>query len=186
VTPIAALWLPILISIVFVFVASSIVHMAMPWHKGDYPALPNQDAVADALRPLAIPPGDYMLPRGAGMSDMKSPAFQDKMNRGPVIIMTVLPNGMSKMGPMFVQWTIFIAVVTFFAAYVASRALPSGVDYKLVFRIVSTVAFAGYALAEWPISIWYRRGFGLAAKNTFDALIYALLTGGVFGWLWPK
>ena len=185
-TPLAALWLPMLISIVIVFVASSIIHMAMPWHKTEYPAVPNQDAVADALRPYAIPPGDYMLPRGAGMADMKSPAFQDKMNRGPNIIMTVLPNGMTKMGPMFVQWTLFIAVVTLFAAYAASRAMAPGVDYKQVFRMISIVAFAGYALGEWPISIWYRRGFALAAKSTFDALIYALLTAGVFGWLWTE
>ena len=37
----AALWLPILLSAVIVFIASSIVHMAMPWHKNDYPRIPN-------------------------------------------------------------------------------------------------------------------------------------------------
>ena len=58
---ILALWLPILLSAVIVFVVSSIIHMASPWHKNDYPRMPNEDQVRSALRPLAIPPGDYMV-----------------------------------------------------------------------------------------------------------------------------
>lgn len=184
-TPLTALWLPLVVSVVVVFVASSIVHMMLPWHRNDYPAVPNEGAVMDAMRPFAIPPGDYMLPRSTGMADMRSKEFEEKMRRGPVMILTVLPNGMMGMGTTFVQWTIFIAVVTLFAAYVASRALGIGATYPDVFRFVGTVAFIGYSLAAWPISIWYRRGFGLAVKTTFDALVYGLLTAGVFGWLWP-
>jgi hypothetical protein len=186
VTPLTALWLPLLIAVVVVFVASSIIHMAMPWHKNDYPAVPNQDAVMDALRPFAIRPGDYMLPRSAGMAELRSKEFEDKLRRGPIVIMSVLPNGPMPMGATFVQWIIFIAVVTLFGAYIGSRALSSEAEYLDVFRFVGTVTFAGYSLAAWPISIWYRRGFNLAVKATFDALIYALLTAGVFGWLWPR
>ena len=45
-----ALWLPILLSAVFVFIVSSIIHMTPLWHKNDYPAMPNQDQVTAALR----------------------------------------------------------------------------------------------------------------------------------------
>ena len=76
-TALTTLWLPILVSAVIVFIASSIIHMLPLWHKNDYPALPNQDAVMDALRPLAIPPGDYMLPRAANMKEMRTPEFTD-------------------------------------------------------------------------------------------------------------
>ena len=62
-TALPALWLPILLSSVIVFVVSSVIHMALPWHKSDYPPIPNEDKVMDALRPFAIPPGDYMVPR---------------------------------------------------------------------------------------------------------------------------
>ena len=62
-TSLSALAIPILLSAVLVFVASSIIHMLLPWHHNDYPKLPNEDGVRDALRPLAIPPGDYMVPR---------------------------------------------------------------------------------------------------------------------------
>ena len=56
-----ALWLPILLSAVIVFIASSIIHMGPFWHRGDYPKLPNEDGVLNALRPFAIPPGNRRL-----------------------------------------------------------------------------------------------------------------------------
>ena len=56
-TGLTALWLPILLSAVLVFVVSSAIHMVSPWHKSDYPRVPDEDKLRDALRPLAIPPG---------------------------------------------------------------------------------------------------------------------------------
>jgi hypothetical protein len=52
--------------------------------------------------------------------------------------------------------------------------------------LTGTVAFAGYALALPQHSIWYKRGWGFTLKTMFDGLVYALLTAGVFGWLWPE
>ena len=72
-TGLHVLWLPILLSSVIVFVVSSLIHMVSPWHKSDYPKMPNEDKVTDALRPLAIPPGDYMVPRPSSRQDLRSP-----------------------------------------------------------------------------------------------------------------
>ena len=36
-TELSELWLPIILSAVLVFMASSVIHMASPWHKSDYP-----------------------------------------------------------------------------------------------------------------------------------------------------
>lgn len=185
-TALTSLWLPIFVSAIVVFIASSVIHMAPLWHKHDYPMLPNQDAALDALRPLAIPPGDYMLPRAKNMQDMKTPEYAEKVKRGPVVIMTVVKPGPIAMGPTFVQWFIFVAIVSYFAAYLAGRALPPGADYLEVFRFAGTTAFIGYSLALWPHSIWYHRAWSSAIKETFDGLIYGLLTAGVFGWLWPR
>ena len=66
----SALWLPILLSAVVVFIVSSIIHMATPWHKGDYLKIPDEDKAMDALRPLAIPPGDYMVPRPSSVQEL--------------------------------------------------------------------------------------------------------------------
>lgn len=185
-TSLAVLWLPILLSAVLAFVASSIVHMLLPWHKSDYPTLTNQDQVLDALRPLALPPGDYMLPRPASRKDLASPEFLERMKRGPVAIMTVLPNGPMSMGRNLSQWFVYCVVVSICAAYITSRALPPAADYLQVFRFAGATAFIGYSLALWQMSIWYRRAWTTTIKATVDGLIYSLLTAGVFGWLWPR
>lgn len=181
----SALWLPILLSALIVFIASSIIHMATPWHKNDYAKAPDEDRLMDALRPLGVPPGDYMVPRPSSREDMRSSEFADKMKRGPVLVITVLPSGPMNMGKNLVLWFVYCALVGLFAAYVASRALPTGTPYLRVFQLTSVTAFIGYAVALWQMSIWYRRAWSTTVKATIDGLIYALLTGGVFGWLWP-
>ncbi len=60
--PLAALWLPIVVSAVIVFVASSIMHMVLPYHKSDYKQLPDEDKVLSALRPLNLQRGLYVFP----------------------------------------------------------------------------------------------------------------------------
>lgn len=185
-TGLAALWLPILLSSVIVFVASSVIHMVLPWHKSDYPKVPNEDQVMNALRPFGIPPGDYVMPRPASQQDMRSPEFIEKMKKGPVVMMTVLPNGPTGMGKNLTQWFLFSLVIGVFAAYVAGRALPAGAPYLAVFRFAGVAAFLGYAGALWPMSIWLRRAWMTTIKGTIDGLIYALLTAGTFGWLWPR
>src|SRR2546428_655024 len=97
-TALPSLWLPILVSSVLVFVVSSAIHMASPWHKSDYPKLPNEGRVMDALRPLAIPAGDYMMPRASNRQEMRSPEFAEKMKKGPVMMLTVWPGGSMAMG----------------------------------------------------------------------------------------
>lgn len=185
-TALSALWLPILVSAVLVFVVSSIIHMTPLWHKSDYPKIANEDRVMDALRPLGIPPGDYMVPRAGSMEEMRSPAFLERVRRGPVLIVTVVPPGAFDMRRSLALWFVYLVVVGIFSAYIASRAVPPGAAYLQVFRFVGATAFVGYALALWQMSIWYRRAVSMTIKATVDGLIYACLTAGVFGWLWPR
>ena len=181
-----SLWLPILLSAVVVFMASSVIHMGPFWHRSDFPRMPREEEVMNALRPLAIPPGDYFIPRADGMKEMRTAAFKEKMRLGPVAVMTVMPNGMFSMNRNLVQWFVFLIVVGIFAAYIAGRTLPPGTPYMRVFQIVSATAFIAYSLGLCQLSIWYRRAWSLTLKSVFDGIIYGLLTGGVFGWLWPR
>jgi hypothetical protein len=185
-TGLHALWLPILVSSVIVFMVSSVIHMVLPWHKNDYPKMPNEVGIMDALRPLAIPPGDYLIPRPSTRQEMSSPEFAEKMKKGPVLLLTVMPNGPISMGKNLVLWFLYSAVVGLFAAYVAGRALPVGAAYLRVFQFAGTTAFVGYSVALWQMSIWYHRSWSITFKATVDGLIYALLTAGTFGWLWPR
>jgi hypothetical protein len=180
----SALWLPILLSSLAVFVASSVIHMALPWHKSDYSPVPKEDEVMAALRPFGLAPDDYMLPRPQDMAQMRSPEFLDKLKRGPVIVMTVLPGGPISMNRSLAQWFVFSAVVSLFAGYVTSITLAHGAPYLRVFQVAGTVAFTGYGLALWPIAIWYGRSWVTTARSNVDALVYACLTAGIFGWLW--
>jgi len=180
-----SLWLPILLSAVFVFVLSGVLHMALPWHKNDYRPAPDEDKVRDALRPFDVPPGDYMLP-ACNDGNYNTPEFKAKLDAGPNWIVTVLPKGQGAMGLTFVQWLIFLVVVSFFIAYVAAHAVPAGTHYLGVFRIVGTVAFLAYAAAQWPQSIWMRKSWCSTVKHTIDGLLYGLVTAGTFAWLWPE
>src|SRR2546423_15617829 len=97
-TPLLSLLLPILLSAVLVFLASSVIHMASPWHRSDYPKMPNEEQVLAALRPYAIPPGDYMTPRPSSREELRSPEFAEKVKQGPVMVLTVMPSGPMSMG----------------------------------------------------------------------------------------
>jgi hypothetical protein len=184
-TGLSALWMPILLSSVIVFIVSSVLHTVLPWHKNDYPKLPNEDAFINAVRPLKLLPGDYMVPRCDNRKEMASPEFADKLKQGPVMILTVLPNGPMSMGRNLGLWFVYTVIVGVLAAYVAGRALPAGAPYRHVFRFVGATAFIGYTTALLQMWIWYRRAWGTTFRATVDGLIYASLTAGTFGWLWP-
>ena len=180
---IRSLWLPIVVSAVGVFVASFLIHMVLRYHRGDYRKVPAEDEVMDGLRKANIPPGNYFMPHASGPAEMKTPEYLEKKNRGPIAILTVMSK--PSMGKSLVQWFIYCLVISVFAAYVAGRASSPGVEFAEVVRFAGTTAFAGYALALWQNSIWYRVSWSATIKSTFDGLIYALITGAIFGWLWP-
>ncbi len=182
---ILSLWLPILLSAVFVFIISSVIHMFLNYHRSDYKALPKEEEVMASLRGFNIPPGDYVMPCPKDAKDMRSEEFLEKRKQGPVAIITVWPSGVPSMTGQLIQWFIYCLVVGIFAAYISGRALEPGAHYLEVFRFAGTTAFLGYALALLQNSIWFGKNWSATSKSVFDGLIYALLTAGTFGWLWP-
>ena len=182
----SSLLIPMLVSAVLVFLASSLLHMFLSYHWNDVQPVPNENGVMEAVRRFNIPPGDYMVPRAASPKEMKGPAFTEKLKQGPVVLMTVLPAGPFSMGKSLAQWFVYCVVIALFAAYIASRTLPPGAPYLSVFRIVGTVAFLGFAGGLWQDSIWWSRKWSTTVKSSIDGLVYGLLTAGTFGWLWPE
>ena len=183
--PIMSLWIPILLSAVIVFVVSSIIHTVLTYHRTDFAKVPAEDEVMEALRRFDIPPGDYVIPCPGSHKDMNTPEFLEKVTKGPVAFVTVMPSGPPSMRKSLVQWFVYCVVVGIFAAYIAGRALEPGAHYLAVFRFAGATAFVGYALALAQSSIWYKRAWSSTLKSTFDGLLYGLLTAGTFGWLWP-
>lgn len=180
-----SLWLPILLSAIGVFAVSSIIHMALTYHQSDWKKLPAEDEIAEALRPHALEPGNYTIPYGEGMKALSDPEFIARMERGPVAFLMVDKNGPPNMAKPLTQWFLFSLLISIFAAYLTGRALGPDADYMSVFRFSGTVAFGAYALGELQASIWGRRTWSTTFKNMFDGLVYAMVTAGFFGWLWP-
>ena len=180
-----SLWLPVLLSAVIVFIVSAIIHMVLTYHRADLGQVPDEAKVMDALRPFNIPPGDYSIPCAADMKEMNTPEFIEKTKQGPVAFLTVLPNGPMATGKSLGMWFGYSLLVSAIAGYTAGFTLGPDAEYRVVFRIVSTVAFCGYSLAVLQSTIWWYRSWGYTLRTVFDGLIYALLTAGTFGWLWP-
>jgi hypothetical protein len=180
-----ALWLPIVLSAVAVFIASSIIHMALKYHNSEYRQLPDEEAVLGAMRNGNIGPGLYSFPYAASMQEMGTPELMEKYKQGPVGTANINPSGPPAMGKYLVQWFIYCLVVGVFSGYLARITLAAGTEYIMVFRVVGCVAFMGYSLAHFSDAVWKMKPWRMTIKHAFDGLVYGLLTGGIFGWLWP-
>jgi hypothetical protein len=181
----SALWLPIVLSAVIVFVASSIMHMLLPYHKSDYQQLPEEDKVLGVLRGIGLKRGLYVFPF-CTHKNMKSPEIQEKYKQGPVGMLTVLPSGPPVMPKFLGQWFAYCLIIGFFVAYLTAHTVEAGANYLVVFRVVGTAAFLAYGLGNISNSIWKGQTWSMTIKEVVDGLVYGLLTAGVFGWLWPR
>jgi hypothetical protein len=178
--------LPIVLSAVLVFVLSAIIHMVLKYHNSDYKKLPNEDAARAAIRSGNPEPRQYIIPYAAEMKECASPEMQQKFAEGPVGVLYLRRPGPPTMGPALTQWFLFTLMVSLFVAYVAVVTIPPGAEYLHVFRIVGATAFLAYALGQIPASIWMGKPWAVATKEVFDGILYALVTAGTFGWLWPR
>lgn len=183
---IGSLWLAILLSGIIVWLASFLIWVVLPHHKKDYRKFPDEDATIAALKPQNLTPGQYNLPHVPDMKDLKKPEVQKKFNEGPIGFFTVLPNGVPSMGKNMVLSFIYYLVVGFLLAYLATRTLSPEATYLSVFRVVGFGAWLAYGWGVVQDAIWFGRPWSFVVKHLIDSLVYALLTAGVFGWLWPN
>jgi hypothetical protein len=183
--PLTALWLPIVLSAVIVFVASSIMHMLLPYHHSDYQRLPDEEKVLPLLRAAGLKRGLYMFPF-CTHKEMKQPEVVEKFKQGPVGMMTVFPSGPPAMPKFLVQWFVYCLVINFFVAYLTGRTVMPGANYLIVFRVAGTAGFLAYGLGHLSDGIWKGQPWSFTVKEVIDGLIYGLLTAGTFGWLWPR
>jgi hypothetical protein len=180
----SALWLPILLSAAVVFIASSIMHTLLTYHRSDIRQLPEEDKVLAALRAAGLQRGLYVFPYGSP-KEMKSPAMAEKYKQGPVGMMTVFPSGLPVMPKFLGMWFAFCLILSFFVAYLTGRTVAPGVPFLAAFRVAATAAFLAYGLGQLANSIWKGQPWSATLKEVFDGLIYGLLTGAIFACLWP-
>lgn len=178
---IMALWIPILVSAVAIFIAGAIIWTVMPWHRTDWARLPDEEAVRGTLKDT--PAGMYSVPNCPDQAQFNDPEMQQKFIDGPQAFITVVPSGLPRMGPKLALMFVYNLLVAVICAYFVSRTAAPGADYLAIFRIAGAVAFVAYGVAYIQESVWFGRSWSATAKTFLDALIYGLLTGGVFGWL---
>lgn len=182
----AELWMPVIVAAVVVFLLSSVIHMVLPLHRGDYGRLPDEDAVLAALREHGVGPGMYMFPCPASMKDMDAPEFKEKLAAGPVGWMTVIPAESFHIGRRLIGWFIYLLVVSVLCAYLGWHALGPGAARPEVLRVIGTAAILGYAVGHLHDSIWQGARWAVTARFVIDGIIYGLATAAVFAWLWPE
>ena len=182
--PFGSLWLPVVVAAVAVWIVSAILHMALKYHMADYKKLPDEETVAEALRKESLAPGYYFLPYAMG-SSMKDPAVIKRFQDGPVAFLTVLRNGPPAFGKSLVQWLLLCFLVSFVVAYVARHTLTPATDGLTVLRVTGTIAFLGYGFGYFQDSIWRGIPWSNTWRGITDALVYAIVTGLIFRWLWP-
>lgn len=180
-----ALWMPILASTAFVFITLMVIHMIPGWHQGDTVAVPGEEHVMAELRGLKIEPGEYRFPYGRTTKEMTSSDFVEKMKLGPVGILTIRPNGELPFGRMLGLWLVYSLVIAVFAAYITGRTRAPGAPFLEVFRVSGAVTFCCYVVAHWQNWIWWGKSTRFTLTYSIDGLLYALVTGATFGWLWP-
>jgi hypothetical protein len=185
VMPFGSLWLPVVASAVAVWIVSAILHMVLKYHRADYRQLPNEDAVAAALRGTPAP-GHYVLPYCTDMAAMKDPAFQKKYQEGPVAMLSVMRNAPPNMGKSLGLWLLFCFLVSFVVAYVARHTLAPGADGLEVMRLAGTIAFLGYGFGYFQDVIWKGIPWSNSLRALIDAVVYAVVTGLIFRLLWPS
>lgn len=181
----ASLWLPIVLSAIFVFIASSLMHMLLQYHASDYRKLPDEEKVLEVLRGVELTRGQYVFPF-CTHKDMKSPTALEKYKKGPVGFMTVVPSGPPAMPKFLVLWFAYCLVIGFFVAYLTGHTVPIWGSHRAVFRVAGTAAFMAYGLGHLSNGIWKGQTWGATIKEVIDGLVYGLVTAATFAWLWPK
>jgi hypothetical protein len=184
-----ALWLPIVLSAVLVFIGSSLIWTMLKWHNGDWNRVGQEADLQEALRKAGVTTGQYMFPHMDPKATDKAAskqAWMDRYAKGPVGVILAGKPGTMSMGKMMGQVFVFYLVVSFFAAYIASHALWQGAPYLKVFQVVGATTFVAYGMGSFMDSIWFSKSWRATWLNALDALIYCGLTAGTFGWLWPR
>lgn len=182
---IALLWLPILVAAVFVFIASALVHMVLKWHAPDYRGFSNEDDVADALRKGNPAPGIYVVPYCSDMKDMASLQMQEKFRRGPIAKITLRAGQAPSMGKPLAQWFVYCLFVSLLCALIAAPSLGVNASSHVVFHTTGLAAILGYAFGSFVQGIWWGQPWSAVFKDSADGILYAIITGATFAWLWP-
>lgn len=192
------LWLPIVLSGVFVWITSAVAWMAIGHHKKDRDAIPGgrEQDLMDTIERLKIGPGNYgfpdfcqhdALPRKERMEALK--ALYDRHPQG--VLRVWAP---ANMGANMAATLAFYLVTSTVIGYLGWVALPhgpmeggaGGASFLHVFRVLGTAGVLAYCFASFPNDLWFQKKRRAMVMDWLDGIVFGLITGAVFAWLWPR
>lgn len=179
------LWLAILLSGSFAWIASALIHMVVKYHNSDYKKLNNEAEVAKAIDSGKSGVGFYTLPHCADFKEMEDPKVQQQFKDGPVAMVTIMPNGLPPMGKLLTQQLLFFVLGSLLIGYVGTLGLVGSSASVDIFRMLFVTGFICYGWAAIPYSIWFGHPWSVTVKYLIDAAIYSAVTALTFVWLWP-
>jgi hypothetical protein len=177
------LWLPILLSAVAVLIAANVLWMALPfWHNADYGRVPEEKLILDAMSTAKS--GQYLVPR---MDWRKlTPEERQASQSRPVVYMLVRNPAKFSFAPALVLYFLYGLAIAIIVGYLTGRTRGPGAESLEVFRVAGTAGFLAYGFRSVSDAIWYGKPWRVAFKEMIDGLIYGLLMGAIFSWLWPR
>ena len=178
------LWLPILLSTFAIWIISIIAATALPHHKNDFIALPDEDGFADDLRKRGIKPGNYLFPDFRGREAMNAPKVQKALNEGPVGHLIVWKTPLTMADKMIGTFIVYF-VATTLIAYLTRVAIPGPAEFTKVFQFVTIAGVLAYCFSFLPAAIWWGSYRRTMIANIIDGIVYGAITGAIFAWRWP-
>ena len=175
----------LILAAVLVFIASSLVHMVFKWHNSDYLKLGNEDEVRAAIRKTSPGPGQYVIPHCIDMKEVQSPEMQKKFIEGPVGFVVLRQPGPPTMGGHLAKWFGLNLLVAGAVACILCTTIAPGAGGHRVFHIAVLATFIAYGAGAISDGIWKGEPWKSVFKDLLDALIYGLVSGVAFCWLWP-
>ena len=177
-----SLWLPIVATTLGTHIASTIAWIVSPHHKPDVQKFPAEDALNQLIREHNVGPGAYMFP-GVDYEDMKNPETVARYEAGPYGMVVVWNR--PDMGKNIALTLTFFFISAVFIGYVSSLALEPGAPFLKVFQVAGTVGIMAFCFGAIPNDIWFRRPHRWLFTNLMDGIVYGLIAGAVFAFLWP-
>jgi hypothetical protein len=181
------LWLPILVSAAAVWFASALAWMAVGHHKEDSLPLPNEQEVIDTVKRWNLSPGEYMFPdfrRCKGMSKEEKKTMYENMQKNPMGLFRVW--GKISMGGNMLWTFVVFLLASAMIGYLGWAALPHARDsFGHIFQVLGTAGILAYCFASFPNDIWFQRSKRAMAMCAIDGVVFGLITGAIFAWLWP-
>lgn len=181
------LWLPILLSAAAVWIVSIIASMALPHHKQDWIALPDEDGFMDDLRGRGIKPGNYLFPDFRDPKAMKSEKIQKTLNEGPVGHLSVWKTPLTMGDKLAATFIVYLVASTLIAylTRIALPPLPGPPPFAKVFQVAATAGILAYCFSFLPSAIWWGSYKRTIVANVIDGVVYGAITGAIFAWRWP-